>query len=84
MLVTKNAINKIKTDLADNVGEKVKFASKKGRKKTIVKSGVIEGAYPGVFVIRMDSANADEQGERLVSYSYTDILTPSVELALCK
>ena len=45
MLVTKNAINKIKTDLADNVGEKVKFASKKGRKKTIVKSGVIEGAY---------------------------------------
>lgn len=83
-MVTNNAINKIKTDLAENVGSKVKFASKKGRRKVIVKSGVIEGAYPGIFVIRMDSGETAEQGERFVSYSYTDILTHSVELALCK
>lgn len=83
-MVTKEEINKIKTDLAENVGNKVKFASKKGRKKTIVKSGVIEGAYPGIFVIRMDKNEALETEERLVSYSYADILTHSVELALCK
>lgn len=83
-LITKNAINKIKVDLAENVGNKVKFASKKGRNKTVVKSGVIEGTYPGVFVIRMDANDAVEAGERLVSYSYADILTHSVELALCE
>ena len=83
-LITKNAINKIMVDLAENVGNKVKFASTKGRKKTVVKSGVIEGTYPGVFVIRMDANEAVEAGERLVSYSYADILTHSVELALCE
>lgn len=83
-MVSKNAINKIKADLADNVGNKVKFASKKGRKKRVIRSGVIESIYPSVFVIRMDANEAVEAKERLVSYSYADVLTRAVELALCK
>ena len=82
-MISSNAINKIKADLADNVGNKVKFASKKGRKKRIVRSGVIESIYPSVFVIKMDANEAVEAKERLVSYSYADVLTRSVELALC-
>lgn len=82
-MISSNAINKIKADLADNVGNKVKFASKKGRKKRIVRSGVIESIYPSVFVIKMDANEAVEAKERLVSYSYADVLTHSVELALC-
>lgn len=81
-MVTRDAITRIKADLADNVGNKVKFASKKGRKKRIVRSGVIEGIYPSVFVIKMDANEAVEAKERLVSYSYADVLTRSVELAL--
>ena len=82
-MISSNAINKIKADLADNVGNKVKFASKKGRKKRIVRSGVIESIYPSVFVIKMDANEAVEAKERFVSYSYADVLTHSVELALC-
>ena len=82
-MISSNAINRIKADLADNVGNKVKFASKKGRKKRIVRSGVIESIYPSVFVIKMDANEAVEAKERLVSYSYADVLTRSVELALC-
>ena len=82
-MISSNAINRIKADLADNVGNKVKFASKKGRKKRIVRSGVIESIYPSVFVIKMDANEAVEAKERLVSYSYADVLTHSVELALC-
>lgn len=81
-MIYSNAIKKIKADLADNVGNKVKFASKRGRKKMVVRSGVIEGIYPSVFVIKMDANEAVEAGERLVSYSYADVLTRSVELAL--
>ena len=80
---TKDVINKIKTDLSLNIGNKVKFAQRKGRKRRIVRSGVIEGTYPNVFVIRMDANKAVEADERLVSYSYTDVLTRAVELALC-
>lgn len=81
-MVSRDAIGKIKADLAENVGSKVKFASKKGRKKRIVRSGVIEGIYPSIFVIKMDANEELEAKERLVSYSYADVLTHSVELAL--
>lgn len=79
----KKELDKIKTDLRDNIGSKIRFASKKGRKKRMVRDGVIESAYANVFVIRVDSLD-EENAERRVSYTYADILTRNVELALCK
>ena len=83
-MVSRGAIDKIKSDLTENIGSKVKFVSKKGRKKRVIRSGVIESIYPSVFIIRMDANEAVEAKERLVSYSYADVLTRTVELALCK
>lgn len=80
----KKELDKIKSDLKDNIGSKIRFASKKGRKKRTVRNGVIESTYANVFVIRIDSANEEETAERRVSYTYADILTRNVELALCK
>ncbi len=80
----KKELDKIKSDLKDNIGSKIKFASKKGRKKRTVRNGVIESTYANVFVIKIDSLNEDETAERRVSYTYADILTKNVELALCK
>lgn len=80
----KKELDKIKTDLRDNIGSKIRFASKKGRKKRTVRDGVIESAYANVFVIRVDSLDEEENAERRVSYTYADILTRNVELALCK
>ncbi len=81
-MVSRDAISKIKQDLSDHVGNKVKFASKLGRKKRIVRSGVIESIYPSVFTIKMDANEEVEAKERVVSYSYADVLTRAVELAL--
>ncbi|MBE7012324.1 MAG: Veg protein [Ruminococcaceae bacterium] len=80
----KKELDKIKSDLEDNIGSKIKFASKRGRKKRTVRNGVIEGTYANVFVIKVDSLNEEETAERRVSYTYADILTKNVELALCK
>ncbi len=77
-------LDKIKSDLKDNIGSKIRFASKKGRKKRTVRNGIIEGTYSNVFVIKVDSINEEEMSERRVSYTYADILTHNVELALCK
>lgn len=79
----KKELDKIKSDLKDNIGSKIRFASKKGRKKRTVRNGIIEGTYSHVFVIKVDSAE-EELSERRVSYTYADILTKNVELALCK
>ncbi|MBR2916678.1 MAG: Veg family protein [Clostridia bacterium] len=79
----KKELDRIKSDLKDNIGSKVRFASKKGRKKRAVRNGVIEGTYRNVFVIKVDPIG-NENAERRVSYTYADILTRNVELALCK
>ena len=80
----KKELDRIKSDLADNIGSKIRFASKKGRKKRAVRNGVIEGTYRNVFVIKVDPVGEDDGMERRVSYTYGDVLTRNVELALCK
>jgi uncharacterized protein Veg len=72
---------KIKKNLEDNVGQKVKLTAKKGRKKSVIRQGVIENTYPSIFVIKIDN---EEAIDRRVSYSYIDVLTKSVEVVLCE
>ena len=46
---------KIKSDLADNVGHKVKLTAKKGRKQYVTRQGVIENTYPSIFTVKLDT-----------------------------
>lgn len=80
---SKSQIDRIKSDLAENVGNKVRFASRCGKSKRVVGHGTIEGAYSNVFIISVDLPKALGAKQRLLSYSYADIITHTVELALC-
>ena len=75
---------KIKSDLADNVGHKVRLKAKHGRKQIIVRDGVIENTYPSIFTVKLDVQNDIPTSERRVSYSYADVLTKAVELIICE
>ena len=61
------------------VGMKVKLRSSGGRKRTIVQEGILDSCYPNVFTVRCSKRNAYQE---LVSYSYIDVLTRVVEIAL--
>ncbi len=74
---------KIKNDIEDNKGKKIMITAKKGRKKVVVRTGIVESTYPSVFTVRLDKVNDFFPSERCVSYSYTDILTKNIEMALC-
>ena len=74
---------KIKSDLSDNVGHKVKLKAKRGRKQVVEREGVIESTYPSIFVVKLDTYNDIPTSQRLVSYSYADVLTKTVELVIC-
>lgn len=65
----------IKRDIERHVGDKVTLRANGGRKKILVNDGVIESVYPSIFVIRL---NSDTQ--RTVTYSYSDVLTKTVQL----
>ena len=77
-------LDRIKSDLSENIGSKVRLCSENEKKKKIIRNGVIAGTYPNIFVIKLEENPAIESSGRLISFSYADIITHNVELALCK
>lgn len=83
-MIEKTELSRIKEKLEGNIGNKVRLTAKKGRKKTVTRLGVLESTHPSIFIIKLDSAYAQYNEGRRVSYSYTDILTKTVELVVFK
>lgn len=76
----KSILADIKRDLESYVGSRIRLKANKGRKKVMEREGVLESTYPNIFIVKLNESN---QSERRVSYSYTDLLTESVELVIC-
>lgn len=74
-MIGQNGLASIKANIEGHVGEKVTLKSNGGRKKIVVNNGVIEKTYPSIFVVRLDSDT-----QRTVTYSYSDVLTKSVQI----
>ena len=70
-------IHDIKETLDQCIGKRLTLKANGGRRKTIERHGILEQTYPSVFIVKLDQdTNAFER----VSYSYTDVLTQSVEI----
>ncbi|AGK95424.1 Veg family protein [Clostridium pasteurianum] len=70
-----NVLDSIKRNIEDHLGEKVVLKANSGRKRVVVNNGIIEKTYPSIFVVRLESDT-----QRKVSYSYSDVLTKTVQL----
>ena len=73
-MICRSDINNLKTDILDKVGQKIIVKGSLGRSKAFEKEATIEKAYPNIFVVKY------EENNRNVTYSYTDILTRTVEV----
>ena len=73
-MICRSDIANVKTDIGELVGHKVLVRAALGRNKTSEKHAVVEKAYPNIFVVKYDD------NERNVTYSYTDLLTKTVQL----
>ncbi len=73
-MICKNDIMNLKTDIDEMIGQKVIVKGSLGRNKSFEKEATIEKAYPNIFVVKY------EENERNVTYSYTDVLTRTVEV----
>lgn len=71
----RNVIANIKRDIESHVGDRVTLKANGGRRKTFVNKGILEETYPSIFVIRLD-----DDAQRKVTYSYSDVLTKTVQL----
>lgn len=73
-MICRSDIANLKTDIGDIIGQKVIVRGSLGRSKSFEKEATIEKAYPNIFVVKY------EENERNVTYSYTDVLTRTVEV----
>ncbi|WP_035172516.1 Veg family protein [Caldanaerobius polysaccharolyticus] len=74
----KSALIAIKRDIDNHIGERVQLKTNGGRKKTVIREGILEKTYPSIFVVRLDAPGMC----RRVTFSYSDILTETIELTL--
>ena len=73
-MILKNDIAALKTDIKEKEGQKIIVKGTLGRSKFFEKEATIEKAYPNIFIVKYD------ENERNVTYSYTDVLTRTVEV----
>ena len=73
-MICPNDIASLKTDINEKIGQKIIVKGSLGRCKSFEKEATIEKAYPNIFVIKY------EEDEGNVTYSYTDVLTRTVEV----
>ncbi len=73
-MICKTDIANLKTDILEKEGQKIIVKGSLGRSKAFEKEATIEKAYPNIFVVKY------EENNRNVTYSYTDVLTRTVEV----
>lgn len=73
-MICKEDITNLKTDIGEKIGQKIIVKGSLGRSRTFEKEATIEKAYPNIFVVKY------EENNRNVTYSYTDVLTRTVDV----
>lgn len=74
-------IDRLRHNIDKNIGRTIRLTFNRGRRKAVIKKGVLESTYKSVFVVRIISGKSDTVR---ASYSYTDVLTKEIEIALYK
>ncbi len=73
-MICRNDIANLKTDINEKIGQKIIVKGSLGRSRSFEKEATIEKAYPNIFIVKY------EENDRNVTYSYTDVLTRTVEV----
>ena len=73
-MIYQNDIANLKMDIGEKIGQKIIVKGSLGRNRPFEKEATIEKAYPSIFIVKYD------ENQRNVTYSYTDILTRTVEV----
>lgn len=66
-------IKKIKEDISNNLGKKVKIIYNGSRNKKEEYKGTLTEVYNYIFIVRLDT-------DEVKSFSYSDVLTSTIEI----
>lgn len=74
-------VSKVRREIINHVGSRVKIKANRGRNKMDITEGIITETYPSIFLIKIDDDNSDSV--KTMSFSYADVLTKDVQMMLC-
>lgn len=78
-MISKQDVENCRHEIAACVGHRVRLRSSGGRKRIIIREGILEDIFPNVFTVRCLKGDCDKE---LVTYSYVDVLTGTVEVGV--
>lgn len=82
MIVIKQTdVNKVRREVFNNIGKRVKIKANKGRHKIDITEGIISETYPSIFLVKLEEDGSDTV--KTMTFSYTDVLTKDVQMMLC-
>lgn len=81
MLVRQSDINKVRTEVKNQLGRRVRIKTNRGRNQVDITEGVIKEAYSSIFVVEIDQDY--EESPIMTSYTYTDVIIREVCMVLC-
>ena len=73
-MICSNDILNLKSNIFDKIGQKIIIKGSLGRNRCFEREATIDKVYANIFTIKYD------EGARNATYSYTDILTRTVEV----
>ncbi len=73
-MICSTDITNLKSDILNKIGQKIIVKGSLGRNKFFEKEATIDKAYSNIFTVKYD------EGARNATYSYTDVLTRTVEV----
>ena len=73
-MICSTDIMNLKSDILDKIGQKIIVKGSLGRNKSFEKEATIDKVYSNIFTVKYN------EGARNATYSYTDILTRTVEV----
>lgn len=81
-MINKSDMEHVRAQIESHIGSRVKITVKKGRKRVVIRYGVINAVYPFTFNVTLESISDFADTYRNVSLSYSDILTETITLCL--
>lgn len=81
IMIKQTDVSKVRKEVFNNIGKRVKIKANKGRHKIDITEGIISETYPSIFLVKLDETANDSV--KTMTFSYTDVLTKDVQLMLC-
>lgn len=75
-MIIKSQISDLKTEIGNNIGQKVIIKGTLGRNKWFEEKATISRTYGDIFLVKYDDKESTE------SYRYTDLLTKELEVSV--